>query len=69
MNYVIKIGLATFTMFALSFSTKAETTTKSSASFTIRKDSLTVQATIDTNKKVILFPNPFNFFLIGEEKK
>ncbi len=59
-----------FSLLVAFFSLEAEasTSTHKSPDYTIRKDSLSTTAIVDTNKKTVIFPNPFNVFIINDEK-
>lgn len=64
-----KILISTGILLASTAIVEAKTVSNKSTDYTIRKDSLSTTIAIDTNKKVILFPNPFNLIIYSEEKK
>lgn len=69
MTLMSKILISTGILLASTAIVEAKTVSNKSNDYTIRKDSLSTTVAIDTNKKVILFPNPFNLIIYSEEKK
>lgn len=62
------ILLTVFVVIACSLGSYAKTSTSKSPNYTVRKDSLT-DTSVDTNKRVILFPNPFSAIINHQEEK
>lgn len=57
---------AVFGIFSLG--SYAKTNSNKTPDYSIKKDSLISSPPVDTNKKTITFPNPFNVFMVGEGK-
>ncbi|MBD80088.1 MAG: hypothetical protein CL840_14340 [Crocinitomicaceae bacterium] len=69
MNNWAKLFVVVFFLSMTSMAAKAETSVNKLPDYTIRKDSLSTTPQVDTTKRTVTFPNPFNVFIINEEKK
>jgi len=63
-----KVLLATMVFGIFSLASIANKTIIKTPDYTVKKDSSVTSTPVDTNKKTITFPSPFNVFFVGEEK-